>query len=565
MGLCHILALGTSYGLTLFLSPAFRTFNKYSLRMKKLFVLFTILVNTSIAQNFPYLNASTGNPNFFTDKDTNMYFTHGNRLAKVDKSFNPVWVNTYGSLYFKSILLSKTGSMYFIAGTYSFATQNFIGKIEADGSVGWMKSTVGIPVSFSNSSVTTLTISANSFFLDSANNILLSGTISSPGNVVLVKMDTLGNVIKARTFGLTFFSPGIPAPLNYVNILNARSGKIHLVAQGNYVAGAGVGLQTFSYSDVGDSVVASYGHGIVGCSNCSSSFGFSFYKSKTRSDIFYLFGHIGIFTSQFGPTYPQHFVLEKYSINSLIWSREYKWTGAPATAQSGLDEDEDGNIFGVINTTNSLASHHSGFVKFDSTGATNGNWIKYFNGYNPGTMNYPDDRVNVVHSNRYFMNVVGAGFPSNPLITAAITPSLTMVCSNSVSLTPAGANTSTIFSNYNKPGMYTITSMTIGGVSPTVTTVSGFSVSPDFCLVMNTSENELGSELSVYPNPSNEKMFIQADGVNVTEVRLYDIDGRKVLQCSAVQEIDLSALQHGIYLLKIETDKGVLTKKIIKE
>ncbi|MGZ4091337.1 MAG: hypothetical protein ACXVNO_11495, partial [Bacteroidia bacterium] len=84
--------------------------------MKRQFVmLFLLFTAFCFSQNFPYLNASTGNPNFFTDSDTNMYMIHGNRLAKMDKNFNPIWVNTYGSLSLKNILLSKTGSMYFIA------------------------------------------------------------------------------------------------------------------------------------------------------------------------------------------------------------------------------------------------------------------------------------------------------------------------------------------------------------------------------------------------------------------------------------------------------------------
>nr|MBA3665253.1 hypothetical protein [Bacteroidota bacterium] len=85
--------------------------------MKKICLAFFILFfcSTSFSQNFPYLNASTGNPDFFTDKDTNMFIIHGNRIAKVDKNYNPVWVNTYGSLTFKRVLLSKTGSMYFTA------------------------------------------------------------------------------------------------------------------------------------------------------------------------------------------------------------------------------------------------------------------------------------------------------------------------------------------------------------------------------------------------------------------------------------------------------------------
>jgi hypothetical protein len=66
--------------------------------MKKLLFLFTFYRLAVQTQNFPYLNASTGNTGHFIDKDTNIYFVHGNRLCKTDKNFVFQWGKTYSNI-----------------------------------------------------------------------------------------------------------------------------------------------------------------------------------------------------------------------------------------------------------------------------------------------------------------------------------------------------------------------------------------------------------------------------------------------------------------------------------
>ena len=86
--------------------------------MKKLILFSIIIVFSGIlkAQTFPYLNASTGNEGqYIVDADTNIFMYHDNQLEKYDKNFNSIWVKKYSGLSFCNLLLSKTGSIYFIA------------------------------------------------------------------------------------------------------------------------------------------------------------------------------------------------------------------------------------------------------------------------------------------------------------------------------------------------------------------------------------------------------------------------------------------------------------------
>jgi hypothetical protein len=73
-------------------------------------------------------------------------------------------------------------------------------------------------------------------------------------------------------------------------------------------------------------------------------------------------------------------------------------------------------------------------------------------------------------------------------------------------------------------------------------------------------ENE--ETLNVYPNPTSSKLYIQ--GRLNAKKQILDISGR-VLLCTDENEIDISNLNQGIYILQIENKKGnIETRKIVK-
>ena len=76
------------------------------------------------------------------------------------------------------------------------------------------------------------------------------------------------------------------------------------------------------------------------------------------------------------------------------------------------------------------------------------------------------------------------------------------------------------------------------------------------------------NNFSVYPNPTNSVISVDFDDNIITSYVVYDIQGREILsenkQFSTNFDIDLSSFNSGIYLLKIATDKGYFTQKVIK-
>jgi hypothetical protein len=75
-------------------------------------------------------------------------------------------------------------------------------------------------------------------------------------------------------------------------------------------------------------------------------------------------------------------------------------------------------------------------------------------------------------------------------------------------------------------------------------------------------------EINIYPNPSKELVFIEGNGIAMTDIILTDIQGRLVAKYIAEGNrytLPVSNLQSGIYFVTIWADNGVITQKIIKE
>src|SRR5690606_9792598 len=92
--------------------------------------------------------------------------------------------------------------------------------------------------------------------------------------------------------------------------------------------------------------------------------------------------------------------------------------------------------------------------------------------------------------------------------------------------------------------------------------VFGFYQSPH-----NVGVEEFEIQASIYPNPTRSQIKIVLESTTIQSVQLYSLDGIQVMNEKADGKttiVDLSNLQTGIYLVKINTNNGSLTKKVSK-
>lgn len=81
------------------------------------------------------------------------------------------------------------------------------------------------------------------------------------------------------------------------------------------------------------------------------------------------------------------------------------------------------------------------------------------------------------------------------------------------------------------------------------------------------SNNDLVLEnFKMYPNPVEDVLHFSVQNYTIEKVSLIDVNGRMVLEKSNnLEQIYLSALPSGLYLLQIKTASGSISKKIIKK
>lgn len=82
--------------------------------------------------------------------------------------------------------------------------------------------------------------------------------------------------------------------------------------------------------------------------------------------------------------------------------------------------------------------------------------------------------------------------------------------------------------------------------------------------------NEINDQggIKIYPNPATNKIYVNSTEKQDKKMQVFNTIGKCVLQTelnNTVNEIDISSLTKGIYILKIADSKGTFVKKIIKE
>ena len=75
-------------------------------------------------------------------------------------------------------------------------------------------------------------------------------------------------------------------------------------------------------------------------------------------------------------------------------------------------------------------------------------------------------------------------------------------------------------------------------------------------------DKEVGVDIKIYPNPVSKILYISVNQT-LESVELYNVLGKEVYAAKHRHQIDVSRFQHGMYVLKIKTIRGILTKKII--
>ena len=225
-----------------------------------------------------------------------------------------------------------------------------------------------------------------------------------------------------------------------------------------------------------------------------------------------------------------------------------------------------------FNATGALVQDGASMAGAFGSGVVSNSWI-FSRGLNlqasiPVTISY------------YIREFKAAGNGGTNNLTVKIGTSPTAVAQTSLIATHTNVGAALAVNDVYVQQTYTYTP-TVTGVyylgfnytSPIQTTTNNGAILLDavsFSLPLSTGEF-LINKFEVAPNPANDFIsIINKDNNSVTGLTITDLNGRVVKQSkynnviSDVQ-VNVSALSSGMYLMNIETDKGPVTKKIIKK
>ena len=88
----------------------------------------------------------------------------------------------------------------------------------------------------------------------------------------------------------------------------------------------------------------------------------------------------------------------------------------------------------------------------------------------------------------------------------------------------------------------------------------------DALAVNEAIKNKL--QVSVYPNPANENLFVALDSkTKIAQITISDLNGKTIINTNILNQnnIDISGLKVGMYMLTVSTENGSETVKFIKQ
>jgi len=286
----------------------------------------------------------------------------------------------------------------------------------------------------------------------------------------------------------------------------------------------------------------------------------------------------------FGFTQAQNLITENFDVFPATWTKVNASVPAGANQWAAATAANIANIDGGGGAYNGTPATSYAYVNFNSTTGNNtiSNWlittpislidgdvISFYaiKGLSGGTTVYPDNLQLRISTN-------GAA-SVNPTGPTGLGDFTTLALDINPTLSTTGFATTWTQYSYTVTGMpvatsckiafrYFVTSGGPSGANSDQIGVDQFSVDR----TLSTSDF-FNSNFAMHPNPVKDVLNITSkNGVTIETVQVMDINGRVVNQINASSsenvQVNVTNLNSGVYFVKVQSELGVGTSKIIK-
>lgn len=538
-----------------------------------------------------YSNVFSQAPNYLWAKSAGGTGTDAGYCCTTDASGNIIVVGGFASstITFGTNTLTNT-----IGGTADI----YIVKYDPNGNALWARSVGGINLD-----------AAYGCCIDANNNIIVTGDFSSPSitfgtttltntstsfDIFVVKYDTNGNVIWAKGAG------GTSSDVGKSCYADANS---NIIVAGTFSSPSfTLGTNTLTNANTGttDIFITKYdsnGNVIWAKSSGGASNDYVYSCKTDASNNIVIAGHFNSSAIIFGTNFLTNtnsgtadIFIAKYDTNgNVLWAKKEGGTNPDFGISCSIDPSR--NIittgyfnsptitFGVTTLTNTTSGVQNFYiVKYDSAG--NVLWAKNAGGPgHEGSSCTTDASGNIVAIGIYGSSITlgTTTLTSSGLYDVFIVkydPLGNVLWAKKVGGTGTdyGFNCATDPNgNIVATGHFTSSSMALG--TTTLTNAGPGGVTDMFVFkldgITGIEEYGFGNGISVYPNPSTGVVnisIIQPESLKIKELLIYNILGESILSqknLPSLYQIDLSEETNGIYFIKLSTEKGTASKKII--
>ena len=85
-------------------------------------------------------------------------------------------------------------------------------------------------------------------------------------------------------------------------------------------------------------------------------------------------------------------------------------------------------------------------------------------------------------------------------------------------------------------------------------------------IVSSVAENTVNNNITIYPNPVKDQLTITTKNEKITSIKIINVTGKTIkVFTENITTINVADLPKGLYLLQIQTEKGMSVKRFIKE
>ena len=114
-------------------------------------------------------------------------------------------------------------------------------------------------------------------------------------------------------------------------------------------------------------------------------------------------------------------------------------------------------------------------------------------------------------------------------------------------------------------GITTITASQVGNADYAAATDVTQTLEVNMRTVTGLEEEAPANKIILHPIPANNTIYIDMGDQKLLEMTVIDLNGKQLTVHAQDSQLDISSLKQGYYILRITTDQGVFSQKIIKQ